>query len=293
MAFHAGRDKGNPDGGRRARGRAGLRGGPADEKGAPPADPGARNPLDVAFRADGLRLGGPALRKHGLRLPADAAILRASFGKVLEHFQGAFMGSVVARNDMFIGGIDFVWARIGGSGTLRNPDSVLYGGQTDLTLNEAFVTAFGGVRVPLGVPNLALYGTVGARNFYSGTKPTVTGPFGLFSGTELVNKDWVMPVAGFAAQYRYDDRWFMNVSGRPRRLVRQRHRTGARLGRLQLDAEHCDDARLSRHVHLHQSGHRFQRDHLPAQELPLPAVDVRAVRRVQVQLLKQRPREWT
>jgi hypothetical protein len=137
----------------------------------------------------------------------------ASFGKVLEHFQGAFMGSVVARNDTFIGGIDFVWARIGGSGTLRNPNSVLYGGQTDLTLNEAFVTAFGGVRLPLGVPNLDLYGTVGARNFYSGTKLTVSGPYGLFSGTESVNKDWIMPLAGFAAQYRFDDRWFMNVLG--------------------------------------------------------------------------------
>jgi hypothetical protein len=135
----------------------------------------------------------------------------ASFGKVLEHFQGAFMGSVVARNDMFIGGIDFVWARIGGSATLSNPDNALYGGKTNLTLNEAFVTAFGGVRVPLGVPNLDLYGTVGARNFYSGTKLTVSGPFGLFNGTETVNKDWIMPVAGFAAQYRYDDRWFMNM----------------------------------------------------------------------------------
>ena len=135
----------------------------------------------------------------------------ASFGKVLEHFQGAFMGSVVARNDTFIGGIDFVWARIGGSGVLRNPNTPLYGGQTDLTLNEGFITAFGGVRVPLGVPNLDLYGTVGARNFYSGTKLTLTGPFALFSGTESVNKDWIMPVGGFAAHYRFDDRWFMNM----------------------------------------------------------------------------------
>ena len=135
----------------------------------------------------------------------------ASFGKVLEHFQGAFMGSVIARNDTFIGGIDFVWARIGGSATLQNQDNVLYGGKTDLTLNEAFITAFGGVRVPLGVPNLDLYGTVGARNFYSGTKLTVSGPFGLFNGTESVNKDWIMPVGGFAAQYRFDDRWFMNT----------------------------------------------------------------------------------
>jgi hypothetical protein len=135
----------------------------------------------------------------------------ASFGKVLEHFQGSFMGSVVARNDTFIGGIDFVWARIGGSSVLANPDNPLYGGKTSLTLNEGFITAFGGVRVPLGIPNLSLYGTVGARNFYSGNKLTVSGPLGLFEGTETVNKDWINPVAGFAAQYRYSDRWFMNM----------------------------------------------------------------------------------
>src|SRR5271166_5819737 len=135
----------------------------------------------------------------------------APFAKLLEHLQAGFMGSFVARNDTFIGGIDFVGSRIGGSGTIRNPDNPLYGGQTDLTLGEAFVTAFGGVRVPLGVPNLDLYGTVGARNFFSGTKISVSGPFGLFNGTETVNKDWVMPVGGFAAQYRYGDRWFMNM----------------------------------------------------------------------------------
>ncbi len=135
----------------------------------------------------------------------------APFAKLLEHLQAGFMGSFVARNDTFIGGIDFVGSRLGGSGTIRNPNNALYGGQTDLTLGEAFVTAFGGVRVPLGVPNLDLYSTVGARNFFSGTKITVTGPHGLFSGSESVKKDWVMPVAGFAAQYRFDDRWFMNV----------------------------------------------------------------------------------
>ena len=135
----------------------------------------------------------------------------APFAKLLEHFQGGLMGSFVARNDTFIGGIDFVGTRIGGSGTIRNPDNALYGGQTDLTLGEAFITAFGGVRAPIGVPNLDLYGTVGARNFFSSTKITVTGPFGLFSGSESVRKDWVMPVAGFAAHYRFDNRWFMNM----------------------------------------------------------------------------------
>jgi hypothetical protein len=134
----------------------------------------------------------------------------ASFPTLIQHFQGGFMSSFVARNDTFIGGIDLVWSRIGGSGTLSNPDNALYGGKTSLTLNEGFITAFGGVRVPLGVPNLELYGTVGARNFYSGNKLSVSGPLGLFNGTETVNKDWVMPVGGFAAHYKFDDRWFMN-----------------------------------------------------------------------------------
>jgi hypothetical protein len=135
----------------------------------------------------------------------------ASFAKVLEHFQGAFMGSVVARNDTFIAGLDLIWSRVGGSGTLRNPNNALYGGQTDLTVNEGIVTAFGGVRAPLGVPNLELYGTVGARYYYSGTKLTVSGPLALFNGTRSVNKDWLMPVAGFAAHYSFNERWFMNM----------------------------------------------------------------------------------
>ena len=48
---------------------------------------------------------------------------------------------------------------------------------------------------------------------YSGTKLTVSGPFGLLSVNQSVNKDWVNPVAGFAAHYRFDDRWYMNVVG--------------------------------------------------------------------------------
>jgi hypothetical protein len=137
----------------------------------------------------------------------------ASFPTLIQHFQGGIMSSFVARNDTFIAGIDLIWSRIGGSATLSNPDSLLYGGKTSLTLNEGAITAFGGVRIPLGVPNLDLYGTVGLRNFYAGTKLSVNGPLGLFNGTETVNKDWVMPVGGFAAHYRFDDRWFMNMLG--------------------------------------------------------------------------------
>jgi hypothetical protein len=136
----------------------------------------------------------------------------ASFGKVLEHFQGGLMGAIVARNGTYIVGLDAVWARVGGSGTVevsRFPAGAI---GADLTLNQAFATAFGGLRIPVGPPNLELYGTVGARYMYSGTKLVLTTPLG-FSNSQSANKGWVNPVAGFAAHYRFDDRWFMNMLG--------------------------------------------------------------------------------
>ncbi len=120
------------------------------------------------------------------------------------------MGAAIARNDTFIAGLDFIGSKIGGGGTIRNPYSALFGGQTDLKLTEVIVTAFGGVRVPLPIPKLDFYGTVGARYFNSGTELTITSPFGV-GVTQSVNKGWIMPVGGFVAQYRFDDRWFSNV----------------------------------------------------------------------------------
>ena len=120
------------------------------------------------------------------------------------------MGSVVARNGTYILGLDTIWSRIGGSGTVRVKDAPF---KNSLTVKEEIVTAFGGLRIPIGPPNFELYGTVGARYMYSSTKLTVTGPFGFLGTNQSVTKDWVDPVAGFAAQYRFDDRWFMNVLG--------------------------------------------------------------------------------
>ena len=134
----------------------------------------------------------------------------APFGKVLQHLEGALMGSVLARNGTFIFGLDAIWSRVGGSGTVRVDRLPANAAGVDLTLTEGIVTAFGGVRIPIGLPNLELYGTIGARYTYSGTKLTLTTPLG-FSTSEWADKDWINPVAGFAAQYRFDDRWFLNV----------------------------------------------------------------------------------
>ena len=137
----------------------------------------------------------------------------ASFGKVLEHLDGALMGSVLARNGAYIVGLDMLWSRVGGSGTVRLSYGPFNAAGADLTLTEGIATAFGGVRIPIGPPNLEIYGTVGARYMYSGNKLTLNSPVPGFSASTSVNKDWVDPVAGFAAHYRFDDRWFVNVFG--------------------------------------------------------------------------------
>jgi hypothetical protein len=137
----------------------------------------------------------------------------APFSKLLEHLEGAFMSSVIVRNDTFIGGLDLIWSRLGGGARIKDLNSNLFGTQINLTLNEGIITGFGGVRLPVGVPNLDLYGTVGARYYDLGTKINVTGPLGVFSPTQTYHKGWIDPVAGFAAQYRFNDRWFTNILG--------------------------------------------------------------------------------
>jgi hypothetical protein len=74
----------------------------------------------------------------------------ARFTTLLEHLQGALMGNIIARNDTFIVGLDTIWSKIGGGGTIRNAFNPLFGGQTDLTLGEGITTGLGGVRIPIG-----------------------------------------------------------------------------------------------------------------------------------------------
>lgn len=133
----------------------------------------------------------------------------ADFPKLLEHLQGALMGDVIVRNDVFIAGLDVVWSRLGGARTLYDPDRRRFGGATDLVLTEGIVTAFGGVRIPVGPPRLALYGTLGARYYNSGTQLTISDLYGIGT-TRSINKDWVVPTAGLVGRYRFDDRWFLD-----------------------------------------------------------------------------------
>ena len=137
----------------------------------------------------------------------------ATFGDILDHFEGAFMGAAVARNDTFIGGVDLIWSRVGTDETFKNPDSPLYGVGANVKLTSTVVTGFGGLRIPIGPPNLDLYGIAGARYFRDGVAITLKTPVLGFERYTSASKDWIDPIVGFAAQYRFDDKWFINTQG--------------------------------------------------------------------------------
>ena len=133
-----------------------------------------------------------------------------NFLKLLEHFQGGLMTAFVARNDTFIAGLDVILSRIGAGTNFENPTSPLFGDHATLTLTEGIVTAFGGLRIPVGPPNLELYGTVGARYFHVHTALDLSFPAVGFEPTFTLTKDWVDPVAGLVAHYAINDKWFIN-----------------------------------------------------------------------------------
>ena len=85
------------------------------------------------------------------------------------------MGAVVARNETFIGGLDVIWSRVGTVATIDDPSRALFGGSADLKLTSAIVTGFGGLRIPIGSPNLQLYGVLGARYFSETASLTLQG----------------------------------------------------------------------------------------------------------------------
>jgi len=134
-----------------------------------------------------------------------------NFLKILQHFQGGLMTSFVARNDTFIAGVDVILSRIGGGSNFRDPTSALFGDHGNLTLTQGIFTAFGGLRIPVGPANLQLYGTAGVRYFYSRTALDLSFPVSGFPSAGLaITKNWADPVAGLAAHYAINDKYFIN-----------------------------------------------------------------------------------
>jgi hypothetical protein len=146
------------------------------------------------------------------RLP-DANI-DTSFTDVLSNLQGAFMGAFIARNGTFILGADLIWAKLGDDVNLKEGTGPLApfrsGANVDFDVTQTIATAFGGLRLPIGPPNLELYATAGARYQRIDTSLTLELPAVGFSHDNERTEEWVDPLVGLAMQYEINDKWFIN-----------------------------------------------------------------------------------
>lgn len=178
----------------------------------PPPEPVVAPPLPSNWRFEITGYGwATSLTGNSGFGPFPTEPFSADFIKILEHLEGGLMGAVTASNGTFIGGLDFIWARLGAGVDFNNPTSPLFGANANITLNEVIATGFGGLRIPIGPPNLELYGTVGARYFNLRAETTLTTPVFGFQLSSSETKDWIDPVGGLAAHYRIDDKWFVNA----------------------------------------------------------------------------------
>ena len=155
------------------------------------------------------------------RLPS--AGVHASFGDLLRHLKGVFSGAFVARNDTYIVSLDLLWSRVGadvnfkanGSGPFAN---LRAGSSASFTQDMTIGTAYAGYRIPIGSPDLKLYGTLGFRYQSLTAKVDLSHQFpGILTGVPVgftlstsKTADWVDPVIGLAMHYRFNEKWFLD-----------------------------------------------------------------------------------
>jgi hypothetical protein len=88
-------------------------------------------PPNWTFEITGYGWGTDLAGQAGLG-PFPTSPFYINFLKFLEHFERGLMTAFVARNDMFIGGLDVILARIGGGTNFNDPTSALYGDHANL-----------------------------------------------------------------------------------------------------------------------------------------------------------------
>ena len=125
----------------------------------------------------------------------------------LRHLDGALMGSFGARKDDWLLLADLMWVKL--SEDKSTPD----GGSIDLDLRQLTASALLGYQLPVGVPNMDLSATVGARYQRLTMNIDLQRPGGLpqLSGEDV--KQWIDPTVGLAMHYDINDRWFINALG--------------------------------------------------------------------------------
>ena len=171
------------------------------------------------------------------------------------------------------------WSRIGAGTNFENPTSALFGDHATLTLTKASSPPSEAIRIPVGPPNLQLYGTLGARYFYIHTGFDLSFPVVGFEPNFGLTKNWVDPVAGLAAHYAINDKYFINFLTDLGGL--DNSATGQVLGSVGYNWTPSFSTTLGYRV-LYTY---FRDEQRTSPRLPLSVMDVRAVRWGQIQLL--------
>lgn len=139
------------------------------------------------------------------------ATSNVGFFQLLDHTEGIFPASVAAYNNTFILGADLFWTKVE-VGSTFGPG--LFGGvHASTTINNTLATVYGGVKLPIGSPNLSVYGTVGARIVDVSTSVDLSTPIPGFSPSASGSKTWVDPIVGLNARYKIDDKWSLHFIG--------------------------------------------------------------------------------
>lgn len=143
------------------------------------------------------------------RLPTASASI--GFFTVLKNLYMNVPVSFIARNDNFIAGLDLYWARLGTNAHFgAAPGSPFGGVNAGLTIGQTILTGFGGLRVPVGSPDLSLYAVAGARYFNLNESINLSIPVAGFDRNASLTKNWVNPIVGANLRYRIDEKWFLD-----------------------------------------------------------------------------------
>ncbi|ABS67661.1 hypothetical protein Xaut_2419 [Xanthobacter versatilis] len=131
----------------------------------------------------------------------------ASFADILSHFDGAVMGSFLAKKDNWTLFADLFWSQLSASKSIDDGR----GTQLDLSQRLLIVSGAAGYRLPIGGPGFDLSATAGFRYQRLTADTTLSSFGGILSVSETDVKDWLDPVFGLALQYRINEKWFLNA----------------------------------------------------------------------------------
>ncbi|MBS7543289.1 hypothetical protein [Ancylobacter oerskovii] len=134
--------------------------------------------------------------------------VHASIPNVLDNLDGALMGSFFASNGQWLFLADLVLAK------LSHSDQVgLYGQSAlDAELSQTIATGAIGYWLPLGLSHVDLAVTGGLRYVRVSSDVALTSERlpATLSGSQT--EWWIDPTIGFAAQWKIDERWFVNAT---------------------------------------------------------------------------------